>query len=82
MQNINADNAPLKKTWAQPELLLIGTNQITAPAKALNQVRESTGHVTNNGGSSKFFLTPLNGNGLRLTTRGGNTVSHISSAIS
>ncbi len=80
MHNIYTDNALLKKEWAQPELLLISTNQITAKTK--NQVRESTGHLTNNGGSSKFFLTPLNGTGLRLTTRGGATVDHISSAIS
>jgi hypothetical protein len=81
MQNINTDNAPLKKTWAPPELLLIGTNQITSPAKTKNQVRESTGHVTNQGGSI-FFDTALNGTGLRLTTRFGGTVDHISSAIS
>jgi hypothetical protein len=81
MQSINADNAPLKKKWAPPELLLIGTNQITAPAKTRNQVRESTGHVVNQGGSI-FFMTPLHGTGLRLTTQAGGTVSHISSAIS
>jgi len=81
MQNINNDNVPLKKTWAQPELFLIGTNQITAPAKTKNQVRESTGQVVNQAGSI-FFMTPLHGTGLRLTTQGGNPVSHISSAIS
>lgn len=80
MQNIYTDNVLLKKTWAKPELSLIGTNEITS--KNRPQVRESTGHKTNIGGSSKFFLTPLNGTGLRLTTRGGATIDHISSAIS
>lgn len=70
---------PLKKSWAQPQLVLISTNQIAS--KHFLSVHEGTGHNFPNGTGLTLWLTPGNKAGFILTASGAK-VGNVSSAIS
>jgi len=69
-----------KKTWQDPELFLISTNQVGA-TKHHPSVHEGTGHTLVTLFGSKLFVNPSNV-GFTLTNSVGGVVGHKSSAAS
>ena len=72
LQNPIAYTATLKKTWAQPKLVLISTSQISA--KNIPQIREATGHYISL--PSVGYRAFQNAKGTRVVTISSNSVQH------
>jgi len=72
LQNPIAYTATLKKTWAQPKLVLISTSQISA--KNIPQIREATGHYVSL--PSTGYRGFVNAKGTKAVSISINNVQH------
>jgi hypothetical protein len=72
-------NTPVKKTWAEPKVLIISKNNVLA-SKAYPNVHEGTGKYTADTSYASFVNQA--GTSRIMLTKHGNVLGHKSSAVS